>query len=143
MEIVLQTTPHANMSQEQPLQQWQLATPTATGQAAAALPSAPQVPTAPPPPGPVLLPGHSAVALRTCSCRSKRPLGVAVTRSPGGRQTDTSTLPGKCSLAWPVAAQQVAVGTALAQLHGLSVAVRVVTAGGSSALGITNRFTYL
>jgi peptidoglycan/LPS O-acetylase OafA/YrhL len=41
------------------------------------------------------------------------------------------------------AAQQVAVGTALAQLHGLSVAVRVVTAGGSSALGITNRFTYL
>jgi hypothetical protein len=40
-------------------------------------------------------------------------------------------------------AQQVAVRTALAGLHGLSVAVTVRTAGGTSTSGLAGRYTYL
>jgi hypothetical protein len=41
------------------------------------------------------------------------------------------------------AAQLVLTKAALVQLHGLQVAVQVVTAGGRSAIGLTSRFTYL
>ncbi|HWC34596.1 MAG TPA: acyltransferase family protein [Mycobacteriales bacterium] len=40
-------------------------------------------------------------------------------------------------------AQSVAVSTAFAQLHGLQVEVRVVTAGGASAAGVSGSYTYL
>jgi peptidoglycan/LPS O-acetylase OafA/YrhL len=41
------------------------------------------------------------------------------------------------------AAQLVLAKAALTQLHGLQVAVQVVTAGGRSAVGLTSHFTYL
>ena len=40
-------------------------------------------------------------------------------------------------------AQSVAVSTAFAQLHGLHVAVHVVTKGGTSTTGVSSRYTYI